>query len=127
MKKSYNITDPALLASLDVYMSAMIEQGYSEGTIRDYVSNAGKYLETGRPLTKESIEEYIKEKLSTIPDPKKRKRIHTVRSGIMRYFELFDGCDTGNIDNLPRSRRLGVHKVCDEDCFNCKYPDCIFV
>ena len=128
MKRAYNITDPALLASLDVYASAMFERGYSAVTIRDYVSNAGKYLETGRPLTVEAIDEYIQEKLDAIGDkPKKRARIHTVKTGIMRYFELFDGCDVGEINNLPKSNRLGTGKICDEDCFNCKYPDCIFV
>lgn len=128
MKRAYHLEDPALLASLDVYMGALIDFGYSEGTIRDYVSSAGKYLETGRPMTKEAIEEYIEEKLAAVGDnPKKRGRIHTIKSGVMRYFELFDGCDGDELNKLARSNRLGMGKVCDEDCFNCKYPDCIFV
>ena len=128
MKRAYHLEDPALLASLDVYMGALIDFGYSEGTIRDYVSSAGKYLETGRPMTKEAIEEYIEEKLAIVGDnPKKRGRIHTIKSGVMRYFELFDGCDGDELNKLAKSNRLGTGKVCDEDCFNCKYPDCIFV
>lgn len=128
MKKSYHLEDPALLASLDVYMGAMIEMGYAEGTIRDYISSAGKYLETGRPMTKEAIDEYIEEKLAAVGnDPSKRKRVHTIKAGVLRYFELFDGCEDGKLNELAKSNRLGMGKVCDEDCFNCKYPDCIFV
>ena len=128
MKRAYHLEDPDLLASLDVYMAELIDLGYSEGTIRDYVSSAGKYLETGRPLTKEAIEEYIQEKLDVIGDNKrKRGRVHTIKTGIMRYFELFDGCDGETLNKLIKQDGPSTRKICDEDCFNCKYPDCIFV
>lgn len=126
-KRAYHLEDPALLASLDVYKAELVDLGYSGGSVRDYVSSAGKYLETGRPLTKEAIEEYIQEKLDAVVGyPKKRARIHTIKAGIMRYFDLFDGCAEGEQNHLTKSNRVGAVKVCDEDCFNCIYPDCIF-
>ena len=127
MKKSYELTDPDLLESLGLFAEELLDLGYSSGTILDYVRNAGKYLATGRPVTEEAIAEYVKEQLELIgPDQKKRKRIHNIKSSILRYYEIIVNGDGYYSADRPRPNRLGARKVCDEDCFNCKYPDCIF-
>ncbi len=127
MKKAYNLDDPELLASLDVFMASLIELGYSEGTIRDYVRNAGKYLATGRPVTEEAIAEFVKDELESIgTDQRKRKRIQNIKTSILRFYDIIVNGDGSYSEDRPRPNRLGARKICDEDCFNCKYPDCIF-
>ena len=125
--KNYNITDPDILASLEVFLEKMRECGYAEATARGYVGMAAAYIDTGLPMTIEAIEQYYDGLLKTIgQDKKKRARLYTKKAGTMRYYDCFYGSGLASDGKNGQTNRLGTGKKCNEDCFNCIYPDCIF-
>ena len=124
MNKSYNITDPKLIRQLEDFAKWLYNGGYSEETSRTYMNNAAKYLVKGNEPTKLAVEAYYYMKLAApnINRTEKRK-LYVQKAGVMRYVEYLSG---ENLDMSTDKRKHRLKKVCNKDCFNCIYPDCIF-
>lgn len=124
MANHRKITDPELVKKINLFRVSLMTKGYASATIKEYVKGASNYLLTGLPITKEAIEKYYNE----LKEDKTRKLnpVRKERVAALRYLD----CQNGNEENLKGwmkylSRRKDPEKICDEDCFNCIYPDCI--
>ena len=102
------------------FREKLVELGYTEDTICGYCSGVRRYVETGRPLkTDKAIEYFIEAEKS------EKSVLHKHKLGIIKFIEFIEGKPivrrARGKSGKGRKRFFG----CDEDCFNCKYSDCI--
>lgn len=93
--------------------------GYSKSSVWDYAAGAREYVLTGKDLTKEEIDDYFKNNTSSSYVVNK-----THKTGTMLFLKFINGEPI-----VRRIRKEGRWKKkrfngCDDDCFNCPYPDC---
>ena len=124
MNKRYNITDPAILKSLEGYYNVMIESGFAKLTAKAYVSAAAKYIDAEHPLDREQMNEYFRGLTRNRGLTRgQRGHIYAQKAGVSRYIDFLAGVDLNPV--FEKSSRR-PRKTCNKDCFNCIYPDCIY-
>lgn len=126
MNVKYTV-DESINKQLMLFKEALLENGYAPQTATGYVNTAREYLSTGRPLTKEAIDEYYRNRLQNENlTATQRNGISSRKMGIVRFRDLFYG-DASKLKRYSGKRpSQWKKKECDKDCLNCKYPDCIF-
>lgn len=127
MNVKYRVTDEKVITRLKEFKLVLIDKGYTTHTAKEYVNSAREYLSTGRPLTKDSIDEYYKMLMSRDGLTQSQKNgISSRKMGIARYYDLFYG-DASKLDTGHEAKHYNwKRKECNYDCLNCIHPKCIF-
>lgn len=119
------VTDPIIEEKLNGFKAKLTESGYAPRTVMGYACDVRIYLLTGLPATKESVKKYFDGLKEGVTERKRLNNIRKQRVSALRYCDYLDG----NEEKLQGWRHyFNIRKekrVCNEDCFNCIYPDCI--
>ena len=102
------------------FREKLIELGYTDDTICGYCTGVRRYIREGQPLNADKANKYFEE---AAEDGKPFLNKHQI--GILKFIDFIDG---KTIVRRPKSKSgNGRSKFfkCDDDCFNCKYDDCI--
>lgn len=112
-KQADNSAHPKLAEFREV----LKKMGFSKGATNGYAQGVKKYLAAGGTLDLDEADRFFKEH----PEVKVGGGY---RAGVMQFIRFING--------MPMERRstkvvkdLDYNNLCDDDCFNCKYPDCI--
>lgn len=93
----------------EAFKSKLRELGYKSTTICTYANGAEQYMATGNALDSETVTNYWNTNFG--------KRMNMQRLGTLAYIRFIQG--------IPiKDTHEPLFKGCDEDCFNCPYPDC---
>ena len=95
------------------FREALLDGGFNKSTVGRYCSGVKKYMEAGFPLDPEFA--------SGLEGNPVWNNISAVyRTGVRKYMDYISG------KPLNCQVEMRHHdNVCDYDCFNCKYDDCI--
>lgn len=100
---------------------ALREAGYIPPVIHAYVQGAKRYLEKGFALDRETAYMWFE---------KCKQEGHEVtgnrKTGVYTFIKFINGEPLVRKKRKPKEKKtVDYYSVCDEDCFNCKYKDCI--
>jgi len=104
---------PYKYGDYDDYRIWLLEAGYSPRTISKYLRSIYIFQKDGFDLTDENIGIW-QDKLTE--DGVAKKSIAEFIAGLKKYRQFINGEPCFNKYTKFR---------CDEDCFRCKYPDCL--
>ena len=118
--------DPAQEEQIELFRQRLKNYGYTSGSVTAYLRAAALYLTAGQEMTPEAIDKYFDEKYHEEGITKRKKsQLCTAKTGVKRFYELLYD-DDGELNVAQKHlEKYGMEKVCNEDCFNCIYPDCI--
>jgi len=126
MNRTYNIEDEDMLNLLEDYRLRLIEDGYSADTARGYKNYAGRYIATGRGMTLPEINEYYAElQKSRKVSGRRDFYVQNRRAGAVRFYYYYYASEEEKFV-AGRTKGKRKKKTCDEDCFNCRFDDCIW-
>lgn len=125
MMNGRKITDPGMEEKVDGFRAKLKENGYAYSTIKGYVRDVRIFLRTGLPATKEEVKRYFDGLKEIKSDKTNLNNIRRQRVAALRYCDYLEGNEEKlhgwkHYLNIRREKRK-----CNEDCFNCIYPDCI--
>ena len=107
---------------INPFRVALYEAGFSAGTSYNYAKGARVLVLSGCSLTQEGLGEcFHKLRYDNI----RQRQVH--KTGAKLFIEFINGREIIRHDPVNKTGvrgRRNVWKGCDEDCFNCKYPDC---
>ena len=112
--------------SMKEFKSYLKESGYAKSVVFDYAHSARDYIDLGEQLDEQSISAYFDslKKDGTL----KQKPASRKKAGVVAYCRFVNGDRSGmrtEKKQYEKRRYRGEYRGCDEDCFNCKYPDCL--
>lgn len=102
------------------FREKLVELGYTEDTVCGYCSGIRRYIEAGRPLDVGKANEYFAESESA-----GKPVLHKHRLGIVKFIEFINGEPIVRRAKSKAGNGKRKFSKCDEDCFNCRYDDCI--
>jgi hypothetical protein len=111
--------DNSLHPELKNYRRALLDAGYKPDVVYGYVQGAKRYLEKGLPLDRESAKKWIAESKEAGHEIK-----GTHKTGVYSFIKFLCG---DPLIRKNRKNKLGIdyQNICEEDCFNCTYKDCV--
>ena len=97
----------------DEFRVWLIEANYSTRTVSRFLKGIYTFTQEGYELNEENIGKW-KEKL--LQDGMEKKKIGDFTAGVKKYILFLNGEQIVNRYNKFQ---------CNDDCFNCPYPDCL--
>ena len=106
---------------IQLYRDALAKAGFSVGTVYDYAKGARLFLLSKKQLNKEGLDEFFSEEEYSNP---RSRQVH--KTGAKTFLDFINGREL--VHHTPQNKRGSNGKRrwhgCNEDCFNCEYPDC---
>lgn len=102
--------------SIKRFNERLTELGYTKNTISIYITGAMRYMETGNAWDDETVTNYWQGLFDRGEIKVSSRNMH--RRGTIAYRDFLKG------QSIKPNSRPKKFNGCDEDCFNCPYPDC---
>lgn len=103
----------------DDFRAWMEKEKFSKVTITQSLRGITEYCKTGRSMDMDSLREWRKQLQAE--GKLKPQLIRELTNGARRYLTFL----TGEEYRFRYPTKPRKPNVCDDDCFHCKYPDCI--
>lgn len=116
--------DNAVHPRLAEFRQQLRNAGFNKSIVCKYCCGVKKHIEKGLPLNYDLAQEYF-HKCKKNGDYVNKSH----KTGVYTFIKFLDGVKVTKREDCIRVKGVPAYSrsanICDEDCFNCKYSDCV--